>query len=252
MAPLMGFDCRKPKLPLRCRFFTISPYEGFQSHATKSLDIIIADNLRSPLLYKTRDGTEFIPFESVYAIGEIKKRFIDDHISDIVNTIQRFKENIVRELVEPNFLDVGSTGLLIDKSTTTYPYKNPLFWFYIAVDYDPSKFKLKELTETVLEQANWKYLPNIFCILNKGVVLCVHKGKLKEGVISILLYPEFADNSKYDWYLYETKKESESLAFLYYILNEHLRFCLLKQPDMMNYLFQMYKIEIENLHKLNH
>lgn len=215
------------------------------------LDIIIADNLRSPILYKTRDSTEFITYESVYSIGEIKKKFEDGHVEKIVKTIEQFKKNIHREPVEPNFLDVGSTGLKIDQPTTTFPSKNPLFWFYIAVDFDRSKFKLKTLQKKVNTPSIWPNLPNIFCILKKGVILCAEKEKLKENKLSITLYPEFADKSKYAWYLYATKRESEALAIVYYLLNEHLRLSLLKQPNMMDYLFRMYNLEPDNIHNLN-
>ena len=36
-------------------------------------DIIIADNDKSPILYKSRDNTDFFIYESIYCIGEIKK-----------------------------------------------------------------------------------------------------------------------------------------------------------------------------------
>lgn len=216
------------------------------------LDIIIADNLRSPILYRTRDNTEFITYESVYSIGEIKKKFEDGHVKTIVKTIEKFKKNILREPVEPNFLDVGSTGLKIDQPTTIFPSKNPLFWFYMAVDFDGSKFKLKDLQDIVKDHKRWLYLPNIFCILKKGIILCADKEKLKENRLSIALYPEFVDGTKYTWYLYETKRESEALAIIYYLLNEHLRISLLKQPDIMDYLFRMYNPELGNIHNLNH
>lgn len=219
---------------------------------SSQLDIIITDNFRSPLLYKTSDGTEFITFESVYAIGEIKKRFDDSHVTKIMKTIEQFKNNIQRERVEPNFLDVGSTGLLIDKPTTSFSYKNPLFWFYFSVDFDRTKFRLKALQKKTKESKVWPFLPNVFCILKKGIILCADKKKLTENKLLIALYPEFASGDDYEWYLYETKRESESLAILYYLLNEHLRLCLLKQPDMMEYLFQMYNFEPDNITKLNH
>lgn len=39
------------------------------------LDIIIADNFNIPSLMTTKDGTEYIPIDSVYAIGEIKSTY---------------------------------------------------------------------------------------------------------------------------------------------------------------------------------
>jgi hypothetical protein len=39
------------------------------------LDLIIADNSNLPSLLTTRDGTEYIPIDSVYAVGEDKSNY---------------------------------------------------------------------------------------------------------------------------------------------------------------------------------
>jgi len=39
------------------------------------LDVIIVDNFGAPRLFEAKNGTEYFPYESVYAIGEIKTTY---------------------------------------------------------------------------------------------------------------------------------------------------------------------------------
>jgi hypothetical protein len=39
------------------------------------LDIIIADNSGSPVLFTSENGTEYFPYESIYSFGEIKSTY---------------------------------------------------------------------------------------------------------------------------------------------------------------------------------
>lgn len=45
------------------------------NRVSPQLDIVIADNFSLPSLLTTRDGTEYIPITSVYAIGEVKSTY---------------------------------------------------------------------------------------------------------------------------------------------------------------------------------
>src|SRR5215510_12900431 len=42
---------------------------------SSQLDVVIADNKGAPILFKAEDGTEYYPYESVYAIGEVKSTY---------------------------------------------------------------------------------------------------------------------------------------------------------------------------------
>lgn len=45
------------------------------SNISPQLDIIISDNSSLPSLMTTKDGTEYIPIDSTYIVGEIKSTF---------------------------------------------------------------------------------------------------------------------------------------------------------------------------------
>lgn len=47
----------------------------FQLNLSSQLDIIISDNRAAPILFRTENGTEYFPYESVYAFGEIKSTY---------------------------------------------------------------------------------------------------------------------------------------------------------------------------------
>ncbi len=40
--------------------------------SSSQLDVVIADNLGASVLFRTAAGTEYFPYESVYAVGEVK------------------------------------------------------------------------------------------------------------------------------------------------------------------------------------
>ena len=44
-------------------------------NASSQLDIIISDNFNLPSLQTTKDGTRYIPIDSVYSVGEIKSSY---------------------------------------------------------------------------------------------------------------------------------------------------------------------------------
>ena len=44
-------------------------------NSSSDFDVIIADNANSPILFRTQKGNEYFPFESVYAIGEVKSSY---------------------------------------------------------------------------------------------------------------------------------------------------------------------------------
>ena len=100
---------------------------------SNQLDIIVADNQKSPILYKTLDETEFLSFESIYLVGEVKKSWYnaknEDHFTKWKTILSELKTNFYRHKVSPNFIDIGGKGLEIESKTTTNPFKNPLFSF---------------------------------------------------------------------------------------------------------------------------
>ena len=63
------------------------------------LDVIIADSNGMPVLFEGENGVQYIPYESVYLVGEIKSSYIKSKkctagIISCINAWQRFQESI--------------------------------------------------------------------------------------------------------------------------------------------------------------
>jgi hypothetical protein len=217
-------------------------------HISPQYDIIIADNFKSPILYKTFNDTEYLTYESIYAIGEIKSSWDKKHLKELIVNTERIKKFLKRSNVSPNFIDIGGKGIELGTETTKNPYKNPLFNFLFCASSD--NFLEKDIKDLFLK-TDWKHLPNIVCLFDKGLIVNINKEKLtKNNEFKINLYPEFISEEEKDqnkWVLLLFDKKSSSLGALYYLLIEHLNTCVLKYPDMLLYMQKMFEIKIENI-----
>jgi hypothetical protein len=66
------------------------------------IDLIISDNESLPSLMKTKDGTEYIPIESVYLIAEIKSTYYKakNDIMEFSEKISYIENQMYHDLVE--------------------------------------------------------------------------------------------------------------------------------------------------------
>src|SRR2546423_9766552 len=66
------------------------------------LDVIIADNNSTPILFTGATGTEYFPYESVYAIGEVKTSYdrSDKPIHAFTDELKQIKSAMKRESVQ--------------------------------------------------------------------------------------------------------------------------------------------------------
>ena len=78
------------------------------------LDIIIADNSSLPSLLTTKDGTEYVPVTSVYAIGEVKSTYYQSkkYYEKLHRVLQQISE-MDRPLIENTFLGDLSDEALV-------------------------------------------------------------------------------------------------------------------------------------------
>lgn len=215
---------------------------------SNQLDIIIADNSGSPVLFTAENGTEYFPYESVYSIGEIKSTYYSSkkHIHQFVNSSKEIIENFIRDKTPLNQMtqefrfDINISHFDL-KITDEKPYKNPLNKFMVFVDSNDFKIddikELYDITEDI-------HLPNIVCFLDKGVIIkndiFVEHGQYKLGNFD--LYPEFGKNSK--WVFIEFGEESyrsaANFSFLISFLNFHIKSSLVMIPDVLKYYQQMF------------
>lgn len=214
------------------------------------LDLIIADNFRTPILYKTFDGTEYLTYESIYSYAEIKSSWNKKYIEDFVITKERMHNFLTRESISPNFLDAGGKGIMLDIPTTYNAYKNPLFTFMFIGD--SSAFSFEHIKEQY-QNKEWKFLPNIICLYDRGLIININKTDLENKIFKVNLYPEFLQENaaESEWILLKFDKKRSTLGTLYYMVLEHLNTCVLGTPNMLEYMQQIFEINPENIDFLN-
>lgn len=215
------------------------------------LDLIIADNFRTPILYKTFDETEYITYESVYAYAEIKSSWDKKYIEDFIITKKRMYSFLNRQPTDPKFLDAGGKGIMLNVPTTTYDYKNPLFSFMFIGS--SSSFTFEHIKDLYLN-TEWRHLPNIICLFDRGLIVNIDKSKLDNKIFKLNLYPEFLNSSRdnNEWIFLKFDKKRSSLGTLFYMTLEHLNTCVLGSPDMLNYMQNIFEINPENIDFIKH
>lgn len=218
---------------------------------SSQLDIIIADNNNVPILFKSKNGTEYFPFESVHAIGEIKSTYYSSKkdVSKFIQVIKSIKTNLNRQKTPKNYLgneiSLGS-GFSVNIKN---PYRNPLFSFMIFVN--SGDFKIDHLLESYKENEN-KNLPNIILFLDKGCLVNAEfiKRNSEYDLASINLIPEFVTseqkiNSEWIFLSFGDKTNStgNNFGFFYFFLYEHLVQSVLINTNLQKYLSQFFTIE---------
>ena len=215
------------------------------STVSPQIDLIIADNKQLPSLLKTKDGTEYVPIESVYAIGEIKSTYYknSEYIETFSDTIRILRDEFVNEAI-PNTAHEGVTGETLMRDTVlTHGNRilNQLFAFVLCVDC--GDFEFSEAVE-IYNERDIKHLPNITVLLNKGIV---HRGKLTDERFNVNRYPEWPQDEGEEWFMctyHGDESQSGSLAgnhlgFLYYAILQHLTCSLLEPPPLWKYMREM-------------
>src|SRR5262245_12384225 len=126
------------------------------------LDVVVADNNATPILFKGQNGTEYFPYESVYLVGEVKSTYIKSkhYISEFAGTYQSIKTALQRDATPLTYLGNGlnlGEGLI---SHANVPYRNPLFSFMLFVDSGDVDEKDLRLEYSGFSD---EYLPNVVC-----------------------------------------------------------------------------------------
>lgn len=221
-------------------------------------DIIIADNKGSPILFSSENKTDYLTYESVYAVGEVKSTFYKSkkYISDFVK-----KVNIVNNVLKREATPLGqisqdfrfsTTGSISITSDDRRGYKNPLFKFMFFVnsgDVDYSALCNE------LNSYSYKDIPNVIVFLDKGIILKAEANQTKASagvqwnIGKVDLWPEFIDPAKESVYrslFYEFDESTTSascLAYIVYALNMQLSECLVLKPDLVKYHNNLFKVK---------
>lgn len=212
------------------------------------LDVIIADNSGAPVLYQTKSGSEYFPFESVYAFGEIKsayyksKKYVEHHSENLA----KIRSELKREQTPPNYISSGINFGEGFNFQSERPYRNPLFSFMLFVD--SNDFDIENIIP-IYETKPPTELPNVLCILNKGVAVNMRYKKYQEGepVINLNVIPEFGKSgtdeaSQWFFVSFEGVEKGLGKCFSYFlhVVSWHLKNCTLMQPDLFKYMKNVF------------
>ncbi len=228
-----------------------------EGNISPQLDVIIADNSNIPSLMTTKDETEYIPIESVYAIGEIKSTYYksNKYFQEFSNTISLIKDKMHYEEIK-NTAYMGKIG----NNTTMRDiylgsrnkYLNKLYTFIIFID--KGDFNISDLSD-FYSKTKINIIPNCSIILNEGALVYI---SIKNTIIHER-YPDQKENDHdYEWNLVPFSIDQDNsgsiegnhLSFLYYTLINHISNSFLERPDFSQYNAKMMIVRKTKCKKL--
>ena len=211
------------------------------------LDVIIADSIKSPVLATLTDKTQHVFYETVYAIGEVKKSWYDDTLLEkFSSTIKTIKTELERDDIGKDILECGDNQLKIKGEVTSNPRRNMLFNFMLFAE---KSVNLKKITNTINATPN-EFLPNVIVFIEGGVVVNVNKSKLAQNKVEINLYPELVTKDDGEWIFIGLDEENQRLTYLYLLLLEHLKQTIVATPDIQSYTKKLISIEPSDIRQL--
>lgn len=209
------------------------------------LDIVIADTANLPSLMTTKDGTEYIPIDSVYSCGEIKSTYYKNkkYIEYFSGVLSKINEEMAHVEI-PNTAYRGKINnstlmrdMLLGKGNKTL---NKIYSFMLFLD--KGDFSFSDV-KPIFRNTERKNLPNTSVILNSGSIIF---GKLDENGFTTERYPDETEEGGYVWYFSpfvsvdeNGSLEGNGLGYLYYSILQHIANSFLDPPNLSSYLNSM-------------
>lgn len=138
-------------------------------NVSPQFDVIIADSNATQILYDGENGTQFFPYESVYAVGEIKSSYYKSskYVQRYISALKQVLENFYREPVSGSYIGNGielGAGLSVAGTRET---QNQLFSFMLFGSRNDCE--RSELNEQ-LAASNSIPNPNVICFLDGTII----------------------------------------------------------------------------------
>lgn len=218
-----------------------------KGHVSPQIDMVIHDGLDFPSLQENRDGTEYFPFESVYAIAEFKSTYskAKEPIAKFSKMIKEvFKGKLSRQATPIGFVPTGfgtgiNLGQALNSSSIKQSYLNPLFAFMIFVD--SGDFQIKDI-ENFYQNTDRRFLPNMLVFLDRGIVMLNKHPQLSVEQYECVLFPEFHIDQDYVWCFLPISPR-ETLALTWSVLADALTKIILLKPQYLNYIARVFELD---------
>lgn len=214
---------------------------------SRQQDVIITEGNSTKSIMRTIDGTEFLMYESVYSIGEVKRTWSKKTLLSTMDSIADIKRRLKRKPVPPDVFSANPDYIKVKDPLTRYPNRNPLFSFAFSIDFDKD-VRFDSFAQPLQDKSRWKELPNIVIILKQGVFVLVDEKVVDDG-IHINLYPEFHDaDDDCKWYFLPNADDTgKNLAFLVFAIQQHLDDSILEKPSLLAYGAGLLNIRTSDL-----
>jgi hypothetical protein len=208
-------------------------------------DVVLSDGASAPILFAAADGTEYFPYESVYAVGEVKSGYYPSHdpVRKFVDDVHELRTQLTREVTSPTYAGAGlnlGPGLTLDEDR---PLRNPIYRFMVFVD--STHLGHEQLADVYASSAT-EDLPNLIAFLDRGILarawVSDADGDHSPGVEGWQFAPEFhLGEGPAAWTLmgFAPSHEARTYAFLYASLMHHMATCILKPPQMLTYMTRL-------------
>ncbi|SDN67025.1 hypothetical protein SAMN04487957_101329 [Halomonas shengliensis] len=209
------------RLPTRFRT-THGHVVDYCGRASPQFDIIISESLSSKSLFEAADGTEYIPYESVYAIGEIKSSFDKSKkpIESFSKSIEKLKTHLSRQK----------------------HVKHKILTFLVFVTTEHMDYDYLEATTKSIDRPHY---PSFMCFLDRGSFTYTRMSKSPQGSIIPLQY--FLSDSdiapadeKHMWSIIHwgdsDNRSGVNLMFLHLSIVQHLQTCPAGIPNLTAYM----------------
>jgi hypothetical protein len=196
------------------------------------LDVLIWNNNLSANLFKSNNGTSYIPAESAYVIGEIKTKY-DKHKKPIQEFAEKCKY-VIRDLHRVAVFD--------ERKVVRNPYFKFMFFF------EANGFDIADLEKFIVETPE-AHLPNVICFLDAGLmangkIRFITPDRSQWTVDAWNLHPEYkvkTPGSSNGWFFGPFGKEEirsgATLGYLLALITEHVQFTILNRVPLMDYVF---------------
>jgi hypothetical protein len=220
---------------------------------SSQLDLIIADNSKSAVLFETENGTEYFPYEAVYAIGEIKSTYYrsESPVEAFTQTVKNIQSTLRRS---PVFSGRWANRAEREILEYTYGSLNPLFSFMVFVE--GAGFSPKDIRDLYSSTPAFE-LPNVLCFLNQGVVLFKKEGSwanneswsyysahpLLENEVNLTVTSGYSGNWYFTQFGTEENRIGANLGVLYSLISSFLENCVLGSPNMSTYMDQIFTVQ---------
>jgi hypothetical protein len=212
-------------------------------HVSGQFDVIIADSSATPILFEAENGCKYFPWESVYAVGEIKSTYKAGKRSVVAfaKRVQHLKTNLKRERTPANYI---GNKIFLGKGLSA-EHKNevrdPLFQF--AVFFDSGDLSDGSMIEEYSSMPD-EYLPVGAFFLDGHMV--AKAGVLSQGKQFEIGAFDFeptrvVQRRDIEWVRISLKRtttyrEGRILAMLMVALSGHLNSCVLMPPSLSKYV----------------